>query len=219
MNLRVAIVSVCLCFFFGLPTAHSQSDSTEETLAAAGYVRDRDYIRLPDSASGRSASADTEVAEFFMHSCIHCYNAEPRVEGWLASISEGVDFVRVTVVSNPVVERHARAYYAAGVLGVQQQVHSAMFREIHVNRNYLQSADALADFFAQFDVQREDFDSAFESFGVTAQVSRANDLVRRYGVDQTPTFVVNGRYRLTRSMSGGDDRLFDMIDLMIEADR
>jgi thiol:disulfide interchange protein DsbA len=41
------------------------------------------------------------------------------------------------------------------------------------------------------------------SFSINTQMKRADDMVKAYGVDSTPTIIVNGKYRFTASDAGG----------------
>jgi protein dithiol oxidoreductase (disulfide-forming) len=86
------------------------------------------------------------------------------------------------------------------------------FNAFHNEHNYLDTADKLADFFAKFGVDREMLKNTFNSFGVDAKVSRANDLITRYKVTGTPAIVVNGKYLTNGQMSGSYENWFAIID-------
>lgn len=199
--------------------APGQPGAAAQALVDAGFEPDVHYTRLPDAPAAASPSGRVEVAEFFMYSCVFCYRLEPRVGAWLEELPADVDFVRVPVASNPTLALHARAFYTARALGRLERMHTPLFREMHVARNSLQSVDTIAQFFERFEKDQHEFHRVFDSFGVQTQVQRARDLVLRFGIDQTPTFVVNGSYRTTTSMAGSNDRLFELIDLLIELER
>lgn len=185
-----------------------------DAIAAAGYQNGVNYQRLSPAQPTSSGPDQVEVAEFFMYSCVHCYNFEPYVQQWLPNKAEYVNFIRVPTVWNALVRLHGQAFYTAEALGKGEQMHTPFFREIHVSGNYLQSEDELADFFARFGVSQSDFESAFESFSVHAKVQRADELMRRYRVSSTPTIVVNGKYVTNASMAGGYDQLMELIDVL-----
>jgi len=185
----------------------------------AGFTEGTHYVALSPVQPTSSGPDVVEVAEFFMYSCIHCYNFEPYVQQWLTTKPDFINFVRVPTVWNPTVRLHAQAFYAAEALGKGEEMHAPFFREMHVNGNYLQSKDAIASFFGQFDVDRDTFEGAFESFAVHAKLQRADELGRRYRVDATPTIVVNGKYRTNASMAGGYDQLLELINALAESER
>jgi thiol:disulfide interchange protein DsbA len=188
------------------------------TVEAAGFIEGQHYRRLSPTQPSNSSPGTVEVSEFFMHSCIHCYNLEPYVEAWLPEKPEHIQFVRVPTTWNPTVRLHAQAFYTAVALGKEEEMHMPFFREMHERSNYLQSVDALADFFGQFDVSREEFDGVFDSFAVHTRLNRADELGRRYRVDSTPTIIVNGKYRTDVGMAGGYDQLFALIEALAAAE-
>ena len=61
-------------------------------------------------------------------------------------------------------------------------------------------------------MDRDTFQKTFNSFGVDAKISRANDLVKRYQVTGTPAIVVNGKYLTNGQMAGSYDTWFAIID-------
>jgi thiol:disulfide interchange protein DsbA len=192
------------------------------SVEAAGFVEGRHYRRLSPTQSTSTSPEQVEVAEFFMYSCIHCYNLEPFVEAWLPDKPDYINFVRIPTTWNPTVRLHAQAFYAAQALGKGEEMHWPFFREMHESSNFLQTPDALASFFGRFDVSNDDFESVFDSFGVINQVNRAEELGRRYRVDSTPTIVINGKYTTGTAMAdpinGNPERLFDLIEALSAAE-
>ena len=177
------------------------------------------YQRFP-SVQGTSSSPDMiEVAEIFWYGCPHCYTFDPYLEEWRQDLPEDVSFVRIPAVWNPLLQIHARAFYAARALNVSDELHTAFFREIHINRNGLDSQEALADFFASHGVSADDFNSAFESFAVNNFMNRADDLSRRYRIGSVPTVVVNGKYTSDAGMAGSYEDLMELIDELIAMER
>jgi thiol:disulfide interchange protein DsbA len=195
----------------------AQADAVD--LGALGYREGTHYARLSPVQPTSTGPEQVEVAEFFMYSCIHCYNFEPYVEQWLGQKAEYVSFVRVPTVWNAAVRLHAQAFYAADALGKGNEMHTPFFREMHVTGNYLQSEDAIVEFFERFGVSRDDFEGAYNSFAVHTKLQRADELARRYRVDSTPTVVVNGKYRTNASMAGGYPELLELIDALAASER
>ena len=177
------------------------------------------YERFP-SVQGTSSSPEMiEVAEIFWYGCPHCYTFDPYLEDWRQNLPEDVSFVRIPAVWNALLQVHARAFYAARALNVSDDLHTAFFREIHINRNGLDSQEALADFFASNGVDAADFNAAFESFAVNNFMNRADDLSRRYRVASVPTVVVNGKYTTDAGMAGSYEDLMELIDELITMER
>jgi len=186
---------------------------------AAGFVEGRHYLLISPSQPTNSSPGEVEVNEFFMHSCIHCYNLEPYGEAWVENKPDYINFVPVPTTWDEVRILHAQAFYVAESLGITDQIMMPFFREFHDVGNYLETPDKLAAFFARFDVSREDFESQFNSFGVMTKVNTAAQLGQRYRVDSTPTVIVNGKYRTGVDRAGGPEALFELIELLAAAER
>lgn len=173
------------------------------------------YERLSPTQPTSSSPDQVEVAEIFWYGCNHCYDFDPYVENWLGKKPEGVTFVRVPAVWNPLVKLHARAFYTAQALGKGDEMHASFFREIHVNKNSLGSERALQEFFGRYGVSSEDFKNAFDSLGVFTKLQRAEKLAQRYRVSSVPMIVVNGKYTSSASQTGGYDSLMELIDDLV----
>jgi len=189
-----------------------------DPVAAAGFVEGRHFRRISATSAPNPTPGQVEVNEFFMYSCIHCYNLEPYVQAWLPNKPAHINFVRVPTTWNETVRLHAQAFYAAAALGKGEEMHEPFFESMHVDRNYLETQAAMRDFFARFGVNDADFNSVFESFSVRSQVNRADELGRRYGVESTPTIVVAGKYATGVSEAGSAERLFALIEALAAAE-
>jgi thiol:disulfide interchange protein DsbA len=172
----------------------------------------QDYRVINPAQPTSTAEGMVEVAEIFQYSCTHCFSFEPYLEQWEAEKADYVNFVRIPASWNPLAKVHAQAYYTAEVLGKVEEMHSAFFREIHQERNLLDTEAKLRSFFGRFGVDGDTFDKTFNSFAVHTKVQRADDLIRRYRVAATPNIVVDGKYLTDGSMAGSYERWFDVID-------
>ena len=105
---------------------------------AAGFVEGTHYRRLSPTQATSTSPNRVEVNEFFMHTCIHCFNLEPYVEAWLPNKPDFIDFVPVPTTWDPTRKFHAQAYYAAVALGKAEEMQMPFFREMHERGNYLQ---------------------------------------------------------------------------------
>lgn len=189
-----------------------------DPVAAAGFVEGRHFRRISIASAPNPTPGQVEVDEFFMYSCIHCFNLEPYVQAWLPNKPAYINFVRVPTTWNEMVELHAQAFYAAAALGKGEEMHQPFFETMHVDRNYLESQAAIRQFFARFGVSDADFNSVFESFSVRSQVNRAKELGSRYGIESTPTIVVAGKYSTGVSEAGSYERLFELIEALAAAE-
>ena len=166
------------------------------------FLAGRDYEVLAAATPLASTADGVPVTEFFMYQCFPCYSFESPLESFRAAAVGRVALTRVPAIFNPEAELHARAFYAAEVLGKLDAMHAAFYDEIHVRNNRLASRPALAEFFARFGVDAATFDAAFDSTAVEARLKRAVALGREYAIQATPSLVVAGRYVVNPSMAG-----------------
>jgi thiol:disulfide interchange protein DsbA len=156
-----------------------------------------------------------EVLEVFMYGCPHCYHLEPDIESWLETKPENVEFRRMPAVFSPKVEPHARAFYAAGLMGVEDRFHLPLFRALHDKKRKIWDEDALVDFAEEQGIDGEEFRKSYNSFYVNMKVRRAAELGKRYKIDGVPSVIVNGKYRTSPTQTGSREKLIQVIDHLI----
>ena len=177
------------------------------------------YERLTPAQPTSSGPDQIEVAEVFWYACPHCYTFDPYLESWKENLASDVNFVRIPVLWAGIHQIHARIYYTEETLNKLDEMHSAVFREIHVNRNGLDNVASIRDFFGNYGVDAETFDNTFESFAVYTKLQRADELARRYRISSVPTVIVNGKYTTSATMAGGYPQLMEIIDELIAMER
>ncbi len=75
--------------------------------------------------------------------------------------------------------------------------------------------DAARFYQKQAGVPAAKFLETAKSFGVDTQVRHDEDLMKAYGVDRTPTLVVNGKYRVNVQGAGGPTQLVDLVIFLV----
>ena len=186
--------------------------------AFAQFLEGRDYDVIVPAL--RTGSADKiEVVEFFAYNCGHCYNFEPLIEQWRLGLADDVVFLGSPAVWSASMEPHAKAFYAARALGVLEQVHSALFAAMHVDRKRLGSAAEIRQVFVANGVDGADFDRAFNSFGVSSQVRQAMARARGTRITGTPELMVAGKYRVTTGKAGSQTNMLKIADFLIARER
>jgi thiol:disulfide interchange protein DsbA len=190
----------------------ADTDDTDAPLGPQKYSEGEHYSMLT-AAQGTSSSPDVvEVAEVFWYGCPHCYSFDPFVTKWSGELPAGVEFIRLPVMWNPTNQIHARMFYTAEALGKLDEIHEAIFREMHVNKRMLTTESAIEAFFENYGVSPEEFQKTFRSFAVESKLKRAKNLTQRYRIQSVPLLVINGRYVTT----GKGIRNFD--DILAVAD-
>jgi protein dithiol oxidoreductase (disulfide-forming) len=158
--------------------------------------------------------------EVFWLACPHCYALEPRIRSWLKTKPGYVEFVRVPVIWQEVHRAHARLYYTLEALG-RDDLAGKAFDTIHQeleNRQPPLVGNSDADTYRmqlQFAVQNgispDDFSKAYNSFSVSSNLQRAEEITQRYHVQGVPFFVVNGKYGTDVAKAGSEPKLIELL--------
>lgn len=160
-----------------------------------------------------------EVAEFFWYGCSHCYSFEPMLEAWKKTLPKDVSFRGVPAVWAEKMELHAKAYYTAEALGVLDTMHPVIFRAMNVDGKQLTSQAEIAALFTANGVSEEDFNKAFNSFGVSSQVRQGIALGKAAKITGTPALIVNGKYHVGGRKAGGQAQMLEIVNFLIEKER
>jgi thiol:disulfide interchange protein DsbA len=160
----------------------------------AEVVAGRDYSVLPVAQRGDSPGK-IEVVEFFSYGCPHCYTLHPLIVKWAAKLPSDVVFRRVAVgFGRPDWISLGRAFYAFEATGDLARVDDAIFDAVHAQRRPLSDRRSIAQWLEGRGVKVDEFIAAFDSFGVSARMTRSDQMVIRYQVDAVPRVVVDGRF-------------------------
>lgn len=65
-------------------------------------------------------------------------------------------------------------------------------------------------------IDAKQFLDTSKSFAVDMSIRRAEAFMRAAHVDQTPTIVVNGKYRLHVSSAGGPNQLLELVNYLVQ---
>ena len=160
-----------------------------------------------------------EVVELFWYGCPHCFHMEPLVAEWLKSKPKGVVFRRIPAIFAQQWVPHARAFYAVEALDKLEQFHRPLFDALHQDKRLIMNEDSLADFAKEMGIDAGQFRQAYDGPSVDAKVKKAMLLTRDYGIDGVPSFIVNGKYRVTASMAGSQEGILKVVDFLIEKER
>jgi protein dithiol oxidoreductase (disulfide-forming) len=190
------------------------------TLATANesYVEGKHYIKLEQPVKTGDPSK-IEVAEVFAYSCPHCFHFEPLLQGWEKTLPADVYVVQNHALWNDSMEPLARGYYTSVILKIRDKTHMAVFKALHEQHKKFTSAEDWADFFANFGVDKAKTLSTYNSFGVSTQIKQADARVRSYKVTGTPELVVNGKYRVSSRLTGGQAEMLKVAAFLVAKER
>jgi thiol:disulfide interchange protein DsbA len=186
------------------------------------------YTRMVPAQPTDAPAGQVEVLEFFWYGCPHCYALEPTLEAWVKTKPAYVTFTRVPVLWNEPDRALGRLFYTMQSLGRIDELHGAIFKEIHVNNDPLIGTDpensAEAEhmqivFARKFGISEQDFRAKYEhDMGVDTAMQHADQLIERYRIASVPNFVVNGKFVTDVAAAGSPERLISLLNDLTAAE-
>ncbi|HAT32068.1 MAG TPA: disulfide bond formation protein DsbA [Janthinobacterium sp.] len=147
------------------------------------------------------AGKKIEVIEFFAYYCPHCNAFEGELSAWVKKQGDSIVFKRVHVHRDESVLPQQRLFFTLEALGLVEQYHAKIFHAMHVERNRLNSDEAVFDFAEKAGIDRKKFIDTYNSFGVAGRVRHANAMMEAYKVDSWPMVAIDGRFITSPAMA------------------
>ena len=205
--------------------------SAPAAYGAAAWVQGSNYFLIEPAQPPAFASGKIEVTEVFSYACPACNRFYPVVDRLRAAlpVNAEVDFIAAAFRADEDWPMFQRAYYTAQLLDIDKRTHDTMFDavwktgelavfDLRTQRIKVPapSIEDAARFYARVaGVKPETFIANAGSFGVDVKMRQADQLVRAEQVDETPTIVVNGKYRVTVASAGGDEQLIELVKWLV----
>ncbi len=188
---------------------------SSSAFAQLAYVAGSDYQVI--SPAVKTSNPDkVVVTEIFWYGCPHCFRFEPYVERWSANLPEGVVFEQVPSALVKGWIEHARAFYAFEMMGALDQLHTEFFDALHLKRQRLNDIDAIAGFVAEHGLDEKAFREHYNSFPVETQIRKNLQKEKRYGHDGVPAVIVNGKYLVSGSLAGSNERMIQIMSFLVQ---
>lgn len=166
-----------------------------------------------------TSTRNIEVIEFFFYECSHCYDLHPHLAAWEKNKPRDVDMVYVPTIFRDSTEPLARTYFALESMGKIKQLDDAIYQGIHRQNAELYDLDSISAFVAKHGVDRAKFSAAYNSFAMQSKVARAKQMIRSYGIQGTPTLVVDGKYVITGLHPADAVRVLDEVVAKVRKER
>jgi thiol:disulfide interchange protein DsbA len=182
------------------------------------------YVPMNPAQATTVGPGEVEVIEFLWLACGACYQLNERVTAWESKLPSYVKFRREHVMWGPSHRLLGKLLYTLEALGRSDLV-AVAFNEIHRKGNMLVEADEAKTQAAQLafakanGIAEADFLREYKGFAVTTRLQRADELTRRYRVEHTPVFVVNGKYVTDGGMAGSGEDLIKLLNDLIAAEK
>jgi len=182
--------------------------------ALAEPLEGLEYERI-DPPQPTADAQRIEVIEFFYYGCESCDRLEPRLEHWLQSKPQDVDFRRQPALRRTDWIPLTRVFFVLEALGALPQLHGEVYRALHAEQRDLRSRGVLLDWAESKGLSRDAVDRALTADATGIKVQQARDTTIAYDVRVTPTLVVDGRYATSAGMVGDIDQVIPVLNDLI----
>jgi thiol:disulfide interchange protein DsbA len=176
------------------------------------WVEGTDY-HVIDSGSKLTDTDKIEVVEAFSYGCPACNAYHPTMNELVKEMPSDVVVAYLPASFMPQENwvTLQRAYYAAQSLGVAEKANDAMYEAVWSThelsaenadgtglkpKEALPTIEDVAKVYAKFGADPKDFVAVANSFAVNTKMKRADDMMKAYGVEGTPTLIIDGKYRV-----------------------
>jgi thiol:disulfide interchange protein DsbA len=196
------------------------------------WVEGKNYDLIEPQQPKVSDTDKVEVVEVFSYGCPACNAFHTTVAQMAKDLPSNATMVFLPVSFNPAENfpMFQRAYFTAQSLGVSEKGSDAMYDAAWKTKelssedpsgrglkpsNALPTIDDAAKVYAKFGADPKEFAAVANSFAINTKMKRADDLVQKYGVMQTPTIVINGKYRYTVNQAGGYPQAIELAQWLV----
>jgi thiol:disulfide interchange protein DsbA len=200
--------------------------------ASASWTQGTNYFLIQPTQPKSVTGDKVEVTEVFSYACPACNRFYPTIDKLRAALPPNAELTLVPASFNTAEDwpMFQRAYYTAQALGVDRKTHDAMFDAVWKTgemavvdpstdriRSPAPTIQDAARWYAKTAGVKEDvFVSTASSFGVDTRTRQADQFLRATQVDQTPTMIVNGKYRVTVGSAGSDEKLIELVLWLVQ---
>ncbi|WP_458070379.1 thiol:disulfide interchange protein DsbA/DsbL [Rhodanobacter sp. BL-MT-08] len=193
-------------------TEDKPAKPTEPFVDNGKWVEGKDY-QVIDTGTKLTDTDKIEVVEAFSYGCPACNAYHPTMNELVKEMPSNVVVAYLPASFMPQENwvTLQRAYYAAQALGVAEKGNDAMYDAVWSTRELssenasgtglkpedeLPGIDDIAKVYAKVGANPKDFVAVANSFAVNLKMKRADDMMKAYGVEGTPTLIIDGKYRV-----------------------
>jgi serine protease len=199
--------------------------------ADSRWVAGQHYFLINPAQPTGLPAGKVQVIEIFSYACPGCNRFYPVADRLRSSLPAYavMEFLPASFRPDEDWPMFQRAYVTAQQMGIDERTHDAMFDAVwksgelavfdpatqHARHPPPSIADA-AQFYAKAaGVNPEAFLATAGSFAVDVKVKQADERIRNYAIGETPSIVVNGKYRLNPVSAGGYDETIELVKWLV----
>jgi protein dithiol oxidoreductase (disulfide-forming) len=220
-----------LIAFFSWVSLAGAASAQPPAATPPAWVANKNYFLVTQPQPTNLPRGKVLVTEVFSYACPACNQFRPYMQKLAKSLPPNavLDYVPASFNSSEDWPMFQLAYVTAQTLGIADRNHEAMYDAVWTTGelattdggNTLKSRmptieDAARFYQKQSGVPVAKFLETSKSFGVDTQVRHDEDLLKAYGIDRTPTIIVNGKYRVTVQEAGGPTEMVDLVVFLVK---
>lgn len=186
-------------------------------LAGAQEIREgKDYKVFNPPQPTEAGKGKVEVVEFFWYGCPHCFELEPLLVKWRATLPKDVVFRRVPALfPNGRWAPETKLYYTLEAMGLVEKLHQDVFDAIHIDRIRMNEESTMLAWLEKKGVDRKAFADTYASFAIQSKTQRSIQLAQAYQLEGVPALAVNGKYMRASGAAGGYEDMLALTDKLI----
>ncbi len=177
-----------------------------------------DFKRIPTPLAVETGKK-IEVVEFFWYRCPHCNQLEPGLEAWAKKLPADVVLRPIPAVFRPEWLPAAKFYYALSDMGEVGKLHGKVFDAYHKEKLDLDNEEQLMAWVKKQGLDENRFSAAYKSFSTQTRAMKGARAARTAGISGVPALLVDGKYLTAISMTFTEERLFEVLDDLIQRAR
>ncbi len=188
-GLGVLLIAALLVYF------PAPGESQEKLPTAGEYVK----LNMPTTYE----PGKVKIIEFLKFDCPHCYDLDRDMPQILEKYGDKIQVTYVPVVWPGQSTKSIEAYIIAEQMGKGEEMRDALFRAVNEDRKDMSSITVLEDTAASIGLGA-DFNTKLEN-NDAREAARSNlELRDKYGVQGTPTVIINGNLDVKPSIANLD---------------
>jgi len=188
-----------------------------DNTSQAEFVAGKNYLVL-DKPVETETGDQIEVRELFWYFCPHCFSVHPKLEEWSKTMDSSAQLVLQPAVF-PGWEFGSTFYYVLEELGELERLHSSLYNAIHVQKLNLKTQQDFVTWLSLNGVDEDKANKVFKSFPVKVAVNKAKANTYKYRITGVPVFIVNGKYTVNATSAGSEEKIFEVIDYLIQKEK
>jgi protein dithiol oxidoreductase (disulfide-forming) len=195
------------------------------------WVEGKNYFRIEPAQAKVSNTDKIEVVEVFSYGCPACNAFHSTMNAIVKQLPANatVAYLPASFMPQENWPMLQRAFLTAEALGVADKANDAMYEAVWQTKELsamqtesslkpvsaLPTLDDAAKVYAKFGADPKEFVAVANSFTINTKVKRADELLKAYGVEETPTLVIDGKYRYTARSAGGYDQAIELTKWLV----